>query len=401
MSQGMEHDSAWVEPGRPEVMVAEVVERFWTVYGRDPDSVFSAPGRVNLMGEHTDYNGGLCLPIAIPHSTWVAVGARGDAVLALASTQQQDTFRAALDELRPGSVTGWTAYAAGVPWAAREAGIPVRGMDIMVHGTVPLGAGLSSSASLECAIALAVCDVAGLAVDDALRHRLVEVCVRAEREMAGAPTGGMDQTASLLARSGHALLLDFRDGSVEHVPWDPSQQGAELVVVDTRAAHSLSDGAYGSRRDECQWVAARLGAARLRDVTDLALSSASLPSTSRRRARHVLSEINRVTEAVAAIRAEDLIALGDIFDRSHASLRDDFQVSCAELDVVCDAARRAGALGARMTGGGFGGSAIVLAQQDRVDGIRAEIRDAYSAQGWPRPGFLRAEASARAHKVEV
>lgn len=396
----MMHDSDWVTPGRPEDMVAEVNGRFSAEYGREPDGIFAAPGRVNLMGEHTDYNGGLCLPIAIPHSTWVAVGARSDTVLALASTQQQDTIRAALDDLRPGSVSGWVAYAAGVPWAAREAGIPVRGMDIMVHGSVPLGAGLSSSASLECAIALAVCDVAGLAVDDALRHRLVEICSRAEREMAGAPTGGMDQTSSLLARSGHALLLDCRDGTVEHVPWDPAQHGGELVVVDTRAAHSLSDGAYGSRRDECERAAARLGVARLRDVTDPTLTD-ELPPTLGRRARHVLSEIDRVTEAVAATRAGDLVALGDIFNRSHASLRDDFEVSCAELDVVCAAARRAGAFGARMTGGGFGGSAIVLAPADRVDEIRAEIKDAFSAQGWPRPGFLRAEASAGAHRVEV
>ena len=382
-------------------MVAEVAARFQTAYGRDPDSVVSAPGRVNLMGEHTDYNGGLCLPIAIPHSTWVAVGSRSDDVLAIASTSQQGTFRAAIGDLRPGSMKGWTAYAAGVPWAAREAGIPVHGMDLMVHGSVPLGAGLSSSASLECAIALAGCEVAGLALDDALRQRLVEVCSRAEREMAGAPTGGMDQTASLLARAGHALLLDCRDGSVEHVPWDPSLQGVELVVVDTRAAHSLSDGAYGSRREECQQAAAQLGAALLRDVTALSLSKASLPPTTRRRARHVLSEIDRVTEAVAAIRAGDLPALGEVFDRSHASLRDDFEVSCAELDMVCDTARRAGALGARMTGGGFGGSAIALAPRDRVDEIRAEIADAFSAQGWRRPGFLRAEASERAHKVRV
>lgn len=396
----MGHDLEWVDPGRPGAMVAEVVKRFSAVYGRAPDSVVAAPGRVNLMGEHTDYNGGLCLPIAIPHSTWVAAGARSDDVLALASTQHQGTLRAALDDLRPGSVTGWTAYAAGVPWAAREAGLPVRGMDILVHGTVPLGAGLSSSASLECAIALAVCDVAGSVVDDPLRHRLVEVCIRAETEMAGAPTGGMDQTVSLLARSGHALLLDCRDGSIEHVPWDPSLLGAELVVVDTRAAHSLTDGAYGSRRDECQEVADRLGVAQLRGMTDLTLSSVAMPATSRRRARHVLSEIDRVMEAVEAIRTQDLQALGDIFNRSHASLRDDFEVSCAELDVVCDAARRAGASGARMTGGGFGGSAIVLAPRDRVDAIRAEIRDAFSDRGWRRPGFLRAGASARAHKEQ-
>lgn len=395
----MTDEPEWVDPGPPEAMLAEVVARFTAAYGRGPESVAAAPGRVNLMGEHTDYNGGLCLPIAIPHSTWVAAAVRDDAVLGLASTQQDETIRVALADLRPGAVTGWAAYAAGVAWAARDAGMAVRGMDVMVHGSVPLGAGLSSSASLECAMALAVCDVAGVPVDDALRRRLVEVCGRAEREMAGAPTGGMDQTASLLARPGHALLLDCRDGSVEHVPWDPSGAGVELVVVDTRAAHALSDGAYGSRREECQAAAARLGVPLLRDADDAALASTSLPPVLARRARHVVSEIDRVRQAVAAIRADDLPALGGVFDRSHASLRDDFEVSCPELDAVCEAAGRAGALGARMTGGGFGGSAIVLAPRDRVGAIRAEIEDAFAGRGWPGPGFLRAEASGGAHGV--
>lgn len=399
MSAGRVAAPAWVDPGSSHLMVAEVTERFAATYGREPAAVFAAPGRVNLMGEHTDYNSGLCLPIAIPHSTYVAVGARDDGMLSLSSSQQQGVFRSRVDELHPGSVTGWAAYGAGVPWAAREAGLPVRGMDLMVHGTVPLGAGLSSSASLECAVALAMCDVAGLDLDGALKRRLVDICSRAEREMAGAPTGGMDQTASLLAISGHALLLDFRDGSVEHVPCDPASQDVELLVVDTRASHSLSDGAYGSRREECQWAASRLGASSLREVTHESVAASALPPVFQRRAHHVVSETARVTEAVDTIRAGDWAALGEVFDRSHASLRNDFEVSCPELDAACDAARRGGALGARMTGGGFGGSAIVLAPRGRVEAIRAEIEADFTAKRWTVPQFLRGQASAGAHRV--
>ena len=227
----------------------------------------------------------------------------------------------------------------------------------------------------------------------------MDVCRRAETEMAGAPTGGMDQTASLLALSGHALLLDFHDGSVEHVPWDPASQDVELLVVDTRASHSLSDGAYGSRREQCRWAASRLGVSSLREATHESLAASALPPMFKRRARHVVSEIGRVTEAVGTIQAGDWAALGDVFDRSHASLRDDFEVSCPELDAVCDAAGRGGALGARMTGGGFGGSVIVLAPRGRVEAIRAEIEADFVARRWMPPGFLRGQASAGAHRV--
>ena len=286
-------------------------------------------------------------------------------------------------------------------WAAREAGIAVQGMDVLIHGTVPLGAGLSSSASLECAVALAVCALAGLRLDDNLRRRLVEVCGRAEREVAGAPTGGMDQTVSLLARRGHALLLDCRDWSPEYVAWEPSRHGVELLVVDTRSAHALTDGGYGSRREECERAAQVLGLESLRDAADDPAAWALLDPRQRRRARHVVSEIERVDFAVKAIARADFTALGDVFDASHASLRDDFQVSCPELDAVCAAAGRAGALGARMTGGGFGGSAIALVPVDRVDAVRTQIRATFAANGWPRPGFLSGTPSDGAHRVEI
>ena len=387
-----------VTPGDPLEIADDLAGHFLAVHGRDPDGVFAAPGRVNLIGEHTDYNAGLCMPIALPHATYVAVGVRDDDVLTLASTQQEDRFESRLGDLRPGAVTGWAAYAAGVVWAAREAGIAVPGMDVVLAGTVPLGAGLSSSASLECAVALAACHLAGVLVDDDLRHRLVEVCGRAEREMAGAPTGGMDQTVALFAQDAHALLLDCRDGGMQQVPWDAATHGVGLLVVDTRASHSLSDGGYGSRREQCEQAAAALGVASLREG-DLAAVEALEDEVLRRRARHVVTEIARVVEAADALRAGRFTALGAVFDASHASLRDDFEVSCAELDVVCEAAIHAGALGARMTGGGFGGSAIALVPEGRTAAVEAAIARAFAAGGWPSPGFLAGTASTRAHRV--
>ena len=199
--------SDMVEPGNPDQVARELITRFATIHGHEPDGVFSAPGRVNLMGEHTDYNQGLCLPIALPHATYVAVGARDDDVLTLTSFQQEASFRAPLGDLGPGTVTGWPAYAAGVVWAAREAGIPVRGMDVLIHGTVPLGAGLSSSASLECAVALAVCALAGPPLDDGLRRRLVQVCSRPEREVAGAPPGAWARPSRCSPAGARPLLV--------------------------------------------------------------------------------------------------------------------------------------------------------------------------------------------------
>ena len=387
-----------VTPGDPLEIADDLAGHFLAVHGRDPDAVFAAPGRVNLIGEHTDYNGGLCMPIALPHATYVAAGARDDDVLTLASTQQEARFEMRLGDLRPGAVSGWAAYAAGVVWAAREAGIPVPGMDVVLAGTVPLGAGLSSSASLECAVALAACHLAGVVVDDDLRQRLVEVCGRAEREMAGAPTGGMDQTIALFAEHAHALLLDCRSGGMEQVPWDATLHGVALLVVDTRASHSLSDGGYGSRREQCEAAAATLGVTSLREA-DLAAVETLEDDVLRRRARHVVTEIARVTQAAHAMRADDFVGLGALFDASHASLRDDFEVSCAELDAVCEAAVGAGALGARMTGGGFGGSAIALVPVARTAAVEAAVARTFAARGWPAPGFLAGTASTRAHRV--
>lgn len=390
---------AWSVPDGAARARALFVERF----GAQPDGTWSAPGRVNLIGEHTDYNGGLCLPVALPHRTSVALRRREDGTVRLTSAQDAGRVReVALADVAPGTVEGWPSYVAGVAWALREDGHAVGGFDVAVDSCVPFGAGLSSSAALESAVAVALDATAGLGLagpdgdpDDSGRARLAAACVRAENEIAGAPTGGMDQSASLRAREGHALLLDCRDGSVRQVPFDLSAHGLALLVVDTRAEHALVDGQYAARRAACEAAAARLGVPTLREVapSGLAAALATLDDGSDegavqvRRVRHVVGEIARVEQFVALLDAGRLREVGPLMDASHTSLRDDYEVSCRELDVAVDAARAAGALGARMTGGGFGGSAIALVEQDRVDDVAAAVAGAFTAEGLRAPAF--------------
>jgi len=357
-----------------------------------PDTVGSAPGRVNLIGEHTDYNAGLCLPLVLPHRTYVALRVRDDDIVRLISAQEPDTpWQGKLGAVGPGTVDGWAGYAVGVAWALREAGQRVGGFDAAIDSCVPVGAGLSSSAALEAAMALALDGAFGLNLSgsEVGGSALVAACIRAENEIAGAPTGGMDQVAALRSKPGHALLLDFRSGARRDVPFDPAGAGLALIVIDTRARHSLGDGQYGERRAACARAAELLGVASLREVTDLDAALAALPDdTLRRRVRHVVTEMARVEAAVAALDRADFAALGSLFDASHASLRDDYQVSCEELDLAVAAAREAGALGARMTGGGFGGSAIALVRAAEVDRVIAAIGAAFDDGGFRAPMFL-------------
>lgn len=357
-----------------------------------PDVVASAPGRVNLIGEHTDYNAGLCLPLVLPHRTFVALRCRDDDVVRLVSAQESGSpWRGNLRAIGPGAVDGWAGYAVGVAWALRAAGHPVTGFDAAIDSCVPCGAGLSSSAALESAIALALDEAfgLGLARSDTGLSDLVTACIRAENEIAGAPTGGMDQEAVLHSRPGHALLLDFRSGERRHVPFDPAGSGLALIVIDTRARHSLVDGQYAERRAACEEAARLLGLPSLREITDLDAALAALPEgVLRRRVQHVVTETARVAAAVDALDRADIPALGPLFDASHASLRDDYQVSCAELDLAVGASSAAGALGARMTGGGFGGSAIALVRADDVGRVTSAVGDAFNAAGFKAPTFL-------------
>jgi galactokinase len=389
-----------LEPGDPAALGDAVAATFQDRHGRAPLGVFAAPGRVNLIGEHVDYNGGLCLPMALPHATYAAVAARDDDVVTVRSRQQDDGFSGSLDALGPGQVTGWATYAAGVLWALQQDGWELPGVDVVVDSTVPVGAGLSSSAAIECSVAIGLAAVAGATLDDELRSALVRACMRAESDVAGAPTGGMDQTIALFGQAENALLLDCRDWSTRQVGWDPAGSGLALLVVDTRASHSLSDGGYGSRRRDCEEAARILGVELLGDVEDTAAALEALDDERiRRRVRHVFTEIQRVRDAVRQLEADDFAGLGESFTASHVSLRDDYEVSVKELDVVVDTALEQGALGARMTGGGFGGSAIALVRADEVEAVSRAVAAAFDRNGWQPPGFLAATPSAGARRL--
>ena len=384
----------------PDDIAAGLIEQFRSSFDQAPIGVFMAPGRVNLIGEHVDYNQGICLPIALPHATYAALAPREEDRVHVVSRQEPESWSGHIDELGPGQVEGWAAYVAGVAWALREDGLDLPGVDILVDSTVPVAAGLSSSAAVECSVAIGLCAVAGHEVDDNMRRRLVAACVRAETQVAGAPTGGLDQTVALFARRDNALLLDCRDGSTDHVGWDPAAHDLVLLVVDTRATHSHRDGGYESRRRDCEQAARTLGVESLREVDDTETALASLPDARlHRRARHVLTEMVRVGQAVEQLEREDYASLGQTFTDSHASLRDDFEVSCPELDVAVATAMQHGALGARMTGGGFGGSAIALIPSGRCEQAGEAITAAFGSRGWKDPRFLLAEPSDAAHRL--
>jgi galactokinase len=359
---------------------------------------------VNLIGEHVDYNGGLCLPMALPHRTFAAVRRRDDHVVRLVSSlAPEDVWTGTLDGIAPGLVSSWVSYAGGPAWSLAQDGHTLGGFDAAIDSCVPLGAGLSSSAAVECAVALALDELFDLglaAAGDAGRAQLAAVCVRAENEVAGAPTGGMDQAASLRATAGHALLLDTLDHSVAQVPFHLAEAGLELLVIDTRAEHSLVDGQYAARRAACHAAAARLGVGTLREVRDLDGALAALPDpVEQMRVRHVVTEIARVEQFADLVRTDRVRDVGPLMDASHESLRVDYEVSCDELDVAVVAARAAGALGARMTGGGFGGSAIALVGADDAAAVALAVAGAFADRGWHEPGFLIAVAGPAGGRV--
>jgi galactokinase len=379
----------------------QVRDRFAELYGAGPEGVWSAPGRVNLIGEHTDYNDGFVMPFALPHVTTAAVSRRTDGVLRLHSDDVEGgVAELRLDALAPGTDHDWTAYPAGVVWALREAGHAVTGADIHLSSTVPTGAGLSSSAALEVVVALALNDLYSLGLK---RWELARLCQRAENVYVGAPTGIMDQTASACCSEGHALFLDTRDLAQKQIPFDLAAEGMRLLVVDTQVKHAHSSGEYGKRRAGCEKGAAVLGVAALRDIAygdlEAALSRLGDDEEVRRLVRHVVTEDERVERVVSLLESGDTRAIGPVLAEGHASLRDDFRVSCPELDLVVDTALASGALGARMTGGGFGGSAIVLAEEADVPTITKAIEEAFASASYKTPRVFEAVPSAGAVRL--
>jgi galactokinase len=371
--------------------------------------IWRAPGRVNLIGEHTDYNDGFALPLAITQGCTATVTVRADAELHIRSAQEDDVTAVALDELSPDLVGGWAAYVAGVIWALQRRGVDVPGLDVAVDGDVPLGAGLSSSAALSCSVATAVDDLIDLGLSSADQ---VAIARTAENDFVGAPTGGMDQLASIRGAAGHVLLCDMRSLDTRAVPMDLASPGLALLVTNTQAPHRNADGEYRERRQSCERAAALLGVSTLREVQDddhaevldrlrtaAAGDADADPDLLVRRARHILTENDRVLKVVAGLDDGDVPGIGPRLTESHVSMRDDFEITVPEVDTAVAAALAAGALGARMTGGGFGGCVIALIRSTEVKTVQTAIAEAFAQRSFTAPAFFTTQPSAGAHRI--
>lgn len=362
--------------------LAALQTRYVQAVGADPEGLWFAPGRVNLIGEHTDYNDGFVLPFALERKAVIAAGRREDARLRLISLELGEDLTLALDDLAPGQA-GWSAYLAGVAWALREAGHEIGGANLVLTSDVPLGAGLSSSAAIECATVAALAGLYDLDIAPMERAKLARV---AENAYVGAPTGLLDQAASTLCEAEAGLFLDCRTLESQQVPLPLGEQGLEVLVLDTKTPHSHVDGEYGARRATCEAAAELLGVPALRDVTDLEAALARLEDeTMRRRVRHVVTENQRVLDAFELAKQGDLTGLAPLLDASHASMRDDYEITVPTVDLAVAQAKRSGALGARMTGGGFGGCIIALTRAGEGDRIGGEIAAAFSEAGYAAP----------------
>ncbi len=389
---------------------SDAAATFRTLHDRAPSGVWSAPGRVNLIGEHTDYNDGFVLPFALPHRLAAAVSPREDGVLNVATLgsdgRVQESGPLTIGDLRPGTVEGWAAYPAGVAWVLRDQGLDA-GADVVVAGDVPSGAGLSSSHALECAVALALLGLAGKTPGSGTGaptlHQVARWVQRSENDFVGAPTGLLDQTASLCCTESNVLFLDVRSGEMEQVPFPLEESGVRILIMDTRTKHSHAEGGYGERRRGCERAAELLGVKALRDISleGLAGALAKLPEELAPLVRHIVTENQRVLDTVELLRAGRLTEIGPQLDASHVSMRDDYRISTHELDLAVDSARAAGALGARMTGGGFGGSAIALVRESDVDSVGEAVTAAFDAQDLRRPRLFTAVPSRGAGRDEV
>jgi galactokinase len=364
--------------------MSQIEKKFLETFGVEPDLVAAAPGRVNLIGEHIDYSDGFVLPFAIKDRTLVAARKRNDSTVRIASAQRRNKIVTVdISKVKPGLKGEWERYALGVLWAL---GVN-EGVDLLIDGHVPLGAGLSSSAALECSVATAMNHLFDLGFN---LEELARLTQKAENQYVGVPCGIMDQSVSLMATQGSALLLDCRDLTTKNIPFDVASSGLELLIIDTQAHHALTDGGYAERRASCESVVAKLGITSLRELSmeQLEISRGLLTETEFIRARHAVTEMQRVLECVDALSKSEFEKVGELINQSHASLRDDYTVSCPELDTAVEAALAAGALGSRMVGGGFGGSAIALIQASKTTETIRSIEKAFATKGFKAPRFF-------------
>jgi len=364
--------------------MSSIEEKFLETFGEEPDLVAAAPGRVNLIGEHIDYSEGFVLPFAIKDRTMVAARKRDDSRVRIASAQRRSKIVTVdISEVKPGLKGEWERYALGVLWSM---GVK-SGVDLLIDGHVPLGAGLSSSAALECSVATAMNHLFDMGFN---LEELARLTQKAENQYVGVPCGIMDQSVSLMASRGFALLLDCRDLSTRNIPFDVASHGLELLIIDTQAHHALTDGGYAERRASCEAVAAKLSVKSMRELTMAQLDSAraTLSETEYIRARHAITEMQRVLDCVDALGSGDFVKVGQLINESHHSLRDDYTVSCPELDTAVEASLAAGAMGSRMVGGGFGGSAIALIEAAKTSQTISAIEKAFADKKFKAPRFF-------------
>ena len=364
--------------------MSAIEEKFLKTFGEEPDLVAAAPGRVNLIGEHIDYSEGFVLPFAIKDRTLAAVRKRGDSSVRIASAQRRNKIVTVdIADVKPGLKGEWERYALGVLWSM---GV-TSGVDIMIDGHVPLGAGLSSSAALECSVATAMNHLFDMGFN---LEELARLTQKAENQYVGVPCGIMDQSVSLMATQGFALLLDCRDLSTRNIPFDVASHGLELLIIDTQAHHALTDGGYAERRASCESVAAKLRVKSMRELTmtDLDAARDQITHTEYIRARHAVGEVKRVLDCVDALSIADFAKVGELINQSHVSLRDDYTVSCPELDTAVEASLAAGAMGSRMVGGGFGGSAIALIKASQTAQTIHAVENAFADKKFKAPRFF-------------
>ncbi len=375
-----------------------LVDAFRARTGQQPEGIWAAPGRVNLIGEHTDYNDGYVMPFALAQRVMVAAAPRNDhGTWSVTSLNSHSTKMFGVEDLQPG-MTGWQAYVAGVVWSLEEAGHDIGGADLVLTSDVPTGAGLSSSAALECAVLTALADLNDLEIAGLDRAKLAR---RSENVFVGAPTGLMDQAASILCTVDHALFFDCRTDAAEQVLLDTAGAGLEILVLDTKTPHALVDSEYAARRASCEEAAQLLGVPALRDVIDLDAALEQLPDpVMQRRVRHVVTENARVVEAAEVLRARRIADLAPLLDASQKSMRDDFEITVPQVDLAVETARASGALGARMTGGGFGGCIIALVKAGDSDRIGDEVARKFSAAKYGRPAHFTAVPSAGARRLK-